>query len=91
MTGVQTCALPIFQAEREAKRAGAVTTSGYDDVLGVDFFIRGVISAMGGRSADERGQFTMITFRIINAETSEVVGGATVSFKKVQPSEGIYN
>jgi len=83
--------IAAIQAEREAKRAGAVTTSGYDDILGIDFFIDGKISAMGGRTMDERGQYTMINFVIKNAETSEIVGGAEVSFKKVQPTEGIYN
>lgn len=69
--------------EREAKRAGLITTGGAKDLSGADYFLTGVISSIDKASKDLRSTYTMISFRLTDSETSEIIWEDEYEMKKV--------
>ena len=69
--------------EREAKRAGLVTSAGSKNLAGADFFLTGVISSIDKASGDTRSTYTLFSFRLTDAETSEIVWEDEYEMKKV--------
>jgi len=71
-------------AERDAKRAGSVTSARRADMPGVDYFLTGYAYSM--RKADEKGRmlgYHRYAFRLTDAETDVVVWEKDYEFKKV--------
>lgn len=69
--------------EREAKRAGVVTSGGTRGLAGADFFLTGVISSIDKAVADKRSTYTLFSFRLTDAESSEIVWEDEYEMKKV--------
>lgn len=67
--------LEAVRAEREAKRAGAVTsTEGRrGDVLGSDYVLAGVIQDRVQQAGRMKSAYYLVTFRLTDLETSEMV------------------
>jgi hypothetical protein len=71
-------------AERDAKRAGQVTTKGHKDLPGVDYFLTGYAYSM--RKSGTAGKMLAAhryTFRLTDAEDSRVVWEKDYEFKKL--------
>lgn len=77
-------AMNAIYAERDAKRAGQVTTKGHRDLPGVDYFLTGYAFSM--RKPGANGQILAshrYSFRLTDAETSQVVWEKDYEFKKL--------
>lgn len=77
-------AMNAIYAERDAKRAGQVTTKGHKDLPGVDYFLTGYAYSM--RKPGANGQILAshrYSFRLTDAETSQVVWEKDYEFKKL--------
>jgi PBP1b-binding outer membrane lipoprotein LpoB len=70
-------------AERDAKRAGQVTSPKREDLAGVDYFLTGY--AYSQRKVDEKGvmqAYHRYSFRLTDAETTIVIWEKDYEFKK---------
>ena len=70
-------------AERDAKRAGSVTSTRRAELPGVDYFLTGYAYSM--RKADEKGRmlgYHRYSFRLTDAETDVVTWEKDYEFKK---------
>lgn len=77
-------AINAIYAERDAKRAGQVTTKGHKDLPGVDCFLTGYAYSM--RKPGRAGKILAshrYSFRLTDAETSQVVWEKDYEFKKL--------
>ena len=85
-------------AEREAKRSGAVgvTTDPatgepkLGTVAGTDFFLTGTISGISKTSGKDASDYITASFRLVNAETTELVWENDYDVKKTGASGIIY-
>lgn len=70
-------------AERDRKRAGQATSSKREDLPGVDYFLTG--HAYSQRKVGEQGlqAYHRYSFRLTDAETTEIVWEKDYEFKKV--------
>jgi len=69
--------------EREAKRAGIVTTSGSKLLGGADFFLTGIISSIEKQEEKKRSTYTRFSFRLTDAESSDIIWEDEYEIKKV--------
>jgi penicillin-binding protein activator len=69
--------------ERQAKRAGLITTGKSKDLAGADYFLTGVISSIDKASGDQRSTYTVFSFRLTDAESSEIIWEDEYEMKKV--------
>ena len=69
--------------EREAKRAGVVTSSGANALGGADYFLTGTISSIDKAAGELRSTYTRFSFRLTDAETSDIVWEDEYEMKKV--------
>jgi hypothetical protein len=77
-------AMNAIYAERDAKRAGQVTTKGHKDLPGVDYFLTGYAFSM--RKPGQNGKILAshrYSFRLTDAENSQVVWEKDYEFKKL--------
>jgi PBP1b-binding outer membrane lipoprotein LpoB len=67
--------LEAVRAEREAKRAGGVTANQgrRGDVLGSDYVLTGVIQDRVQQAGSMKSAYYLVTFRLTDLETSEMV------------------
>lgn len=59
--------------EREAKREGLFTSSKEGDLLGVDFYLTGELIGLSKASKGHRSDYFLLSFQLIDAETSDIV------------------
>jgi len=69
--------------ERKAKRAGLITTGESKNLAGADFFLTGVISSIDKAAGDKRSTYTVFSFRLTDAESSEIIWEDEYEMKKV--------
>ena len=69
--------------EREAKRAGIVTSSGSGNLGGADFFLTGSISSIDQVVGSQRTTYMRFAFRLVDAETSDIVWEDEYEMKKL--------
>ncbi len=67
--------LAAVKAEREAKRAGAVSAdpSRTGDVLGADFVLKGTIKERRAQASDLKSVYYLVTFELTDLETTRLV------------------
>ena len=75
-------AVEELKKERRMKRTGQVTSSGEDNLRGVDFFLSGRAYSKERRYKDLREVYYRYSFRLTNAETSGIVWEDDYEFKK---------
>jgi len=69
--------------EREAKRAGLVTSSRTDHLGGADFFLTGSVSSIDQVVGSQRTTYMRFAFRLVDAETSDIVWEDEYEMKKL--------
>lgn len=65
--------LDELKAERDAKEAGDLTSSGETKLYGADFFLTGVISSVNAAGGSEKTVFRRYSFRLTDARTSAII------------------
>jgi PBP1b-binding outer membrane lipoprotein LpoB len=83
--------------EREAKRSGAVGVSTGEaneprlgNVAGADYFLTGTISGISKTSGSDASDYINMSFRLVDAETTELIWEDGYDVKKVGESGIIY-
>jgi PBP1b-binding outer membrane lipoprotein LpoB len=76
--------------EREAKRDGVYSKTEEKALLGADFLLTGRIVSLSKRADGDRADYFQMSFRLIDAESSEIVWADQYSFKKVGDAGVIY-
>jgi len=69
--------------EREAKREGLFTASKDADILGVDFYLTGELSGLSKASRGHRSDYILMSFQLIDSETSDIVWEDAYEVKRV--------
>ena len=69
--------------ERQAKREGLYASSGEGDLAGVDFYLTGELTGLSKASGGNRSDYILMSFQLINAETSDIVWEDSYEVKKV--------
>jgi len=69
--------------EREAKREGLFTSSKEADMLGVDFYLTGEISGLSKAIKGHRSDYFLLSFQLIDTETSDIIWEDAYEVKKV--------
>jgi penicillin-binding protein activator len=69
--------------EREAKRAGLISSAGSKNLAGADYFLTGNISSIDKAAGDLRSTYTLVSFRLTDAETSDIIWEDEYEMKKV--------
>lgn len=77
-------------AEREAKRDGVYSKTEEKALLGADFLLTGRITSLSKRSEGDRADYFQLSFRLVDAESSEIVWADQYAFKKVGDAGVIY-
>ena len=72
-----------IRAEREAKRAGEVTSSGEKQVSGADYFLTGTLKSISKSAGGMVSDYVYFSFELIDAESSNVVWANDYDVKKV--------
>jgi penicillin-binding protein activator len=72
-----------IEKERAEKRDGTFTTSKTADMLGVDFFLTGELNALSKASEGSRSDYILMSFQLIDAETSDIIWEDGYEVKRV--------
>jgi hypothetical protein len=86
-------ALATLEREREAKRAGQITSSSdarVQEFRGADYFLTGKLSGLSTASRGAVSDYILYTFQLINARTGEIVWGGDDEIKKQGQSDAVY-
>ena len=70
-------------AERKSKREGLVTSTKEGDILGVDFFLTGELTGISKSSDGSRSDYVLMSFQLIDSETSDIIWEDSYEFKKI--------
>lgn len=70
-------------AEREAKRAGEVSSAGEKMIHGADYFLTGKLMPIHKSAAGKESDYIYFSFELIDAESSEIVWAKGYDVKKV--------
>jgi len=76
--------------EREGKRSGVYSGADRKALLGADYLLTGRITSLSKRYEGERADYFVLTFSLVDAETSTLVWRDQYEFKKVGDSGVIY-
>ena len=76
--------------ERNDKRAGEVTSNSSKMKSGADFFLTGKLSSIDKVAGSQRSNYTRYSFRLTDAESTDIVWEDDYEVKKVGQS-GIYD
>jgi PBP1b-binding outer membrane lipoprotein LpoB len=76
-------AVAAITAEREAKRRGATTGTHTANMVGADYFLAGSVSSIQQTVKQRSTYYMRFSFRLTDAETTEVVWEDEYEFKKV--------
>ncbi len=69
--------------ERQAKRDDLVTASKEGDLLGVDFYLTGELTGLSKAVNSSRSDYTLMSFQLIDAETSDIIWEDSYEIKRV--------
>ena len=89
-TFVQRERIEDIRAERAAKRAGDVSSSGEQMVSGADYFLTGTIKELSKSAKGKEANYTYFSFELIDAESSNVVWANDYEVKKVAERGVLY-
>lgn len=76
--------------ERENKRSGEVTSTSTKMKSGADYFLTGKLSSIDKVSGSKRSNYTRYTFRLTDAESTDILWEDDYEVKKVGES-GLYD
>lgn len=79
-----------IEKERVAKRAGQVTSSSSKTKSGADFFLTGKLSSIDKQSGGSRSTYTRYSFRLTDAESTDILWEDEYEVKKVGKA-GLYD
>lgn len=85
--------MATLEREREAKRAGQVTSSSdprVQEFKGADYFLTGKLSGLSTSSGGGVSDYILYTFQLINARTGEIVWGGDDEIKKQGVADAVY-
>jgi hypothetical protein len=82
--------MEAIQAERKAKREGAVTSSGQKALLGSDYVLKGTIRGIEKRRRDMRSTYYLITMELTDLESGMKVWKYDYEFKWMGDRSAIY-
>lgn len=69
--------------ERQAKRNDLVTASKEGDLAGVDFYLTGELTGLSKAANSNRSDYTLMSFQLIDAETSDIIWEDSYEIKRV--------
>lgn len=69
--------------EREAKRKNLVTASKEGDLYGVDFYLTGELTGLSKAVSNNRSDYILMSFQLIDAETSDIIWEDSYEVKRV--------
>jgi len=78
--------LETIEAEREDKRDGRFDSSGQKNLSGADYFLTGTLRSISKAAGEGRSDYIVYGFRLIDAESSEIVWSGNYETKK----EGVW-
>jgi len=76
--------------EREAKRKNLVTASKEGDLYGVDFYLTGELAGLSKAVSNNRSDYILMSFQLIDAETSDIVWEDSYEIKRVGEAGVVY-
>ena len=76
--------------EREAKREGLFTSSKKADLQGVDFYLTGELEGLSKATSGHRSDYILMSFQLIDAETSEIIWEDAYEIKRVSITGVVY-
>ncbi|MCF7878936.1 MAG: penicillin-binding protein activator LpoB [Candidatus Omnitrophica bacterium] len=76
--------------ERESKREGLFTSSKEAQLLGVDFFLTGELAGLSKASSGHRSDYIIMSFQLIDAETSDIIWEDAYEIKRVGITGTVY-
>ncbi len=82
--------MAAIEAERNAKRTGAVSSSGEKMLSGVEYFLTGTIKSLSKSDKGVRSDYLYYSFELIDAESSDVVWSKGYDIKKVDKRSPLY-
>jgi PBP1b-binding outer membrane lipoprotein LpoB len=71
-----------IQAERDAKRAGAVDAQGFKAMAGADFFLTGEVRGLSASTDEAQSDYVLIRFQLTDAESGIVSWSSSYEMKK---------
>ena len=77
-------------AERKSKREGLVTSSSEGELKGVDFYLTGEMTGISKGAEGNRSDYVLMSFQLIDPETSDIVWEDSYEFKKVGSAGVVY-
>ena len=75
--------IKAIEKERAEKRDGTFTASKATDMLGVDFFLTGELNALSKASEGSRSDYILMSFQLIDSETSDIIWEDAYEVKRV--------
>jgi len=75
--------IKAIEKERAEKRDGTFTASKTTDMLGVDFFLTGELSALSKASGGSRSDYILMSFQLIDTETGDIIWEDLYEVKRV--------
>lgn len=69
--------------EKQAKRNDLVTASKEGDLAGVDFYLTGELSGLSKAVSSNRSDYILMSFQLIDAETSDIIWEDSYEIKRV--------
>jgi len=76
--------------ERQGKREGLTTSTKEADLLGVDFFLTGELTGISKGADGRRSDYVLMSFQLIDSETSDIIWEDSYEFKKVGTAGVVY-
>lgn len=76
--------------EREAKRKNLVTASKEGDIYGVDFYLTGELTGLSKAVSNNRSDYILMSFQLIDAETSDIIWEDSYEIKRVGEAGVVY-
>lgn len=76
--------------EREAKRKNLVTASKEGDLYGVDFYLTGELTGLSKAVSNNRSDYILMSFQLIDAETSDIIWEDSYEIKRVGEAGVVY-
>ena len=77
-------------AEKAAKRAGQMTSSGEKTISGADYFLTGSVEELSKSAGGKESNYTYFSFELIDTETEQVVWANDYEVKKVAKRGVLY-
>jgi len=75
--------IKAIEKERAEKRDGTFAASKATDMLGVDFFLTGELNALSKASEGSRSDYILMSFQLIDSETSDIIWEDAYEVKRV--------